>query len=171
MSPASRPDGEDSEMERIDEDENAVTGDTRLRIHEGEHGTYEIVREKYSLTEFESEPMSDDGHSFERYDWFPDEKFVVHSSGQAEQIAGLLAKVGAFSPNITFFRQMDYTEPDAAEQYPDTCPTCGAGSSFVVPVWEDMSDYRFGEAPDHVGCTECGTMVTTGPETEGDNGA
>jgi len=40
----------------------------------------------------------------------------------------------------------------------ERCPTCYAGSSFLVPVWEDMDDYEAGEMADYVGCTECHTM-------------
>jgi hypothetical protein len=41
---------------------------------------------------------------------------------------------------------------------PGRCPTCGAGSSFLIPVWEDMADYEAGRPPDYAGCTECHTM-------------
>lgn len=49
------------------------------------------------------------------------------------------------------------------------CPTCGAGESFLLPVWEDGGDdfYKQGD-PDYVGCIECRTMheIPTDPEKE-----
>ena len=50
------------------------------------------------------------------------------------------------------------------EEVPN-CPTCGAGASFAVPVWEQPNAYATGQAPDYIGCTECHTMRTVG---EGD---
>jgi len=38
------------------------------------------------------------------------------------------------------------------------CPTCGAGRSYQIPVWEDISDYYKNRQPDYIGCTECHTM-------------
>lgn len=49
------------------------------------------------------------------------------------------------------------------------CPTCGAGYSFRVPVWEDMADYQTGAEPDYVGCMECHTMEELGSEKEDKN--
>ncbi|AGM11184.1 hypothetical protein M197_gp19 [Haloarcula hispanica tailed virus 2] len=43
----------------------------------------------------------------------------------------------------------------------EICPTCGAGESFLVPVWEDLEDAEAGERPDYIGCTECHTMKPT----------
>lgn len=43
----------------------------------------------------------------------------------------------------------------------ERCPTCGAGSSFLVRVWEDLEDAEAGAIPDYIGCTECHTMTPT----------
>lgn len=95
-------DTSDSDWERIDEDENAETNDTRIRIESGDHGTYEIIRERYSLVEF---PGPGDDIEHERYDWSRDESFVVRSHHEAEQVAGMLEDEGAFDANVLFFRQ------------------------------------------------------------------
>lgn len=98
---------------RVDADEDAVTGDTRIRVDAGEHDTYTLRREKYGLVEFESGATDE---PYERYDWYTDEEFVLPTAGEAEQCAGLLAKVDAFDPNVVFFRQRDY---DAAAADPE----------------------------------------------------
>ena len=98
-------DTSDSGWDRIDEDENAETNDTRIRIEPGEHGTYEIIRERYCLVEF---PGLSDDIEHERYDWSRDESFVLQSEYEAEQVAQMLRKAGAFDPNVLFFRQQDY---------------------------------------------------------------
>lgn len=41
----------------------------------------------------------------------------------------------------------------------ERCPTCGAGPSFLVQVWEDPADAEADERPDYIGCTECHTMT------------
>jgi hypothetical protein len=97
--------------ERIDEDEDAETGDTRIRVEPGDHGTYKLYREKYNLVEFETDLESDDGEGFERYDWSPEDTFVLHSENEAEQVAKMLAGEGAFDPNVTFFRQREFSDP------------------------------------------------------------
>ena len=94
----------DGGMDRIDEDENATTGDTRIRIDTGERDTYVLRREKYGLVEFES--CGDD--AFERYDWHTDETFVLRGDSEAKQFAFMLSEEGAFDPNILFFRQRTY---------------------------------------------------------------
>lgn len=94
----------DGGMDRIDEDESATTGDTRIRIDTGEHDTYVLRREKYGLVEFES--CGDD--AFERYDWHTDETFVLRGDSEAKQFAFMLSEEGAFDPNILFFRQRTY---------------------------------------------------------------
>lgn len=98
------------EWERIDEDADAESGDTRIRVESGEHGTYELRREEYGLVEFESATMADDGQGFERYDWHPDERFVLHGDTEAEQFAQMLRKEGAFDPNVLFFRQREWSD-------------------------------------------------------------
>jgi len=97
--------------ERIDEDEDAETGDTRIRVEPGDHGTYKLYREKYNLVEFETDLESDDGEGFERYDWSTEDTFVLHSENEAEQVAKMLAGEGAFDPNVTFFRQREFSDP------------------------------------------------------------
>lgn len=96
------------DMERIDEDDDAVTGDTRLRVEAGENDTYVLRREEYCLVEFET--MGDD--PFERYDWSTDERFILRSDTEAEQFASMLADSGAFDPNVLFFRQREYPDHD-----------------------------------------------------------
>lgn len=98
-----------SEMERIDEDPNAETDDTRVRVESGENGTYVLRRERYSLVEFETETMADDGDAFERYDWHTDEKFVLRGDSEAKQFSSMLSDEGAFDPNVLFFRQRDWS--------------------------------------------------------------
>lgn len=44
----------------------------------------------------------------------------------------------------------------------EVCPTCGAGQSFLIPVWENISDYYKKGLPDYRGCTECHTMHAVG---------
>lgn len=97
-----------AEMERIDTDESAETGDTRIRVEAGENDTYVLKREKYTLVEFETETMSSEGEPFERYDWFTEERFVLHGDSEAEQFSSMLSKAGAFDPNVLFFRQRDW---------------------------------------------------------------
>lgn len=99
-----------SEWERIDEDESAETGDTRLRVSSGRYDTYVVMRERYCLVEFESENVgeSDDGH--ERYDWSVDSQFVLYGSTEAEQFARMLSDEGAFDPNVLFFRQREWDD-------------------------------------------------------------
>lgn len=96
---------DNTDWERIDEDEDAETGDTRIRVVEGDHGTYEVVREEYSLVAF---PGPSDDIEHERYDWSRSESFTLYGENQAEQVAGLLAKADAFDPNVVFFRQRDF---------------------------------------------------------------
>lgn len=102
-------------MERIDEDEDAVAGDTRIRVESGENDTYVLKREKYGLVQFATESMGDD-ESFERYDWHGDEKFVLRGKSEAEQFSSLLAKEGAFDPNVLFFRQRDWTDTESENE-------------------------------------------------------
>jgi len=104
-----------NDWDRIDEDPDAVSGDTRLRVVEGDHGTYVIRREEYALVEFETSVEADDGQGFERYDWHLDEKFVLRSEGEAKQAAAMLAKAGAFDPNVLFFRQREFPGDDASD--------------------------------------------------------
>lgn len=92
------------EWERIDEDPNAETNDTRIRVEEGDHGTYEIIRERYCLVEF---PGPSDDIEHERYDWSWYESFILQSEDEAKQVAWMLADEDAFDPNITFFRDRD----------------------------------------------------------------
>jgi hypothetical protein len=47
-----------------------------------------------------------------------------------------------------------------------TCETCGVGSSFIIPVWEDISDYYKEGTPDYLGCTECHTMRPLGADSD-----
>lgn len=98
-------------MERIDEDPNAETGDTRVRIDPGENDTYVLKREKYGLIEFATEKMGDD-ESFERYDWHLDEKFVLHGDSEAKQFTSMLAEEDAFDPTTLFFRQFSPDDID-----------------------------------------------------------
>lgn len=95
--------------ERIDEDPAAETGDTRIRVDAGEHDTYELVREEYELVEFETNVDADDGQGFERYDWHPEDQFILYGDSEAEQFAQMLRKKGAFDPNVLFFRQRDWS--------------------------------------------------------------
>ena len=101
-----------SEMERIDEDPNAETDDTRIRVETGEHDTYVLRRERYSLIEFETAIEADDGEGFERYDWHLEEKFVLRSRSEAKQFAGMLANEEAFDPTKLFFRQFSPDDLD-----------------------------------------------------------
>jgi len=45
-----------------------------------------------------------------------------------------------------------------------TCETCEVkdwghkSDGSLIPVWENPADYKRGEAPDYIGCTECHTM-------------
>lgn len=96
-------------MERIDEDPNAETNDTRIRVEAGEHDTYVLRRERYCLVEFETEVKAGED-AFERYDWHTDETFVLHGDSEAEQFSKMLAQEDAFDPNILFFRQRDFTQ-------------------------------------------------------------
>lgn len=109
--------GED--LERIDEDENAVSGDTRVRVESGENDTYTLKREKYGLVEFESGAHADDGQGFERYDWHTDETFVLRSETEAEQAASLFEGEGAFDADVLFFRQRTYGD---IHHFPDDFP-------------------------------------------------
>lgn len=98
-------------LERIDEDIDAVSGDTRIRVEGCENETYVLKRERYGLVQLASEKMGDD-ESFEQYDWYTDETFVLRSTDEAEQFSALLAKEGAFDPNVLFFRQRDWSTDD-----------------------------------------------------------
>lgn len=95
---------------RIDEDPGAESGDTRIRVESGEHDTYELRREKYELVQFETADMDEDGDGFERYDWHPEETFVLHGDGEAEQFAQMLSEADAFDPNVLFFRQREWSD-------------------------------------------------------------
>jgi hypothetical protein len=92
------------DLERIDEDPNAETNDTRIRVETGEHGTYELIRERYCLVEF---PGPSDDIEHERYDWSRDESFILQSEHEAEQCASMLSDEDAFDPNVLFFREFD----------------------------------------------------------------
>jgi hypothetical protein len=47
------------------------------------------------------------------------------------------------------------------------CETCGAVSEqFLIPVWEDISDYYKTTEPDYLGCIECHTMTPVGGSDE-----
>lgn len=52
----------------------------------------------------------------------------------------------------------------------EECIECGEGESFLIPVWEDISDYYKEGNPDYIGCTNCHTMHPLGtyPDTEND---
>lgn len=93
------------DWERIDEDPNAESGDTRIRIEAGEHDTYVIVRERYCLVEF---PGPGDDIEYERYDYSREDSFVLHGEEQAKQVAHMLSDAGAFDPNVLFFRQREF---------------------------------------------------------------
>lgn len=41
-----------------------------------------------------------------------------------------------------------------------TCPTCGAGSRFLVPAWRHEARYQASGQPDYLGCTECNTLMS-----------
>ena len=99
---------EGHEMERVDNDENAVTGDTRIRV-EQEGDDYRLVREKYCLVKF---PGPSDDIEHEEYDWSREESLLLHGEEEAKQVAGLLSKAGAFDPNVLFFRQREYPDHD-----------------------------------------------------------
>jgi len=43
------------------------------------------------------------------------------------------------------------------------CISCGV-AGHTIPVWEDMTDYHNGEAPDYIGCTNCHNMLSTTSE-------
>lgn len=91
------------DIERIDNDENAVTGDSRIRVRqEGED--YRIVRERYCLVKF---PGPSDDIEHEEYDWSREESLLLHGEEEAKTVAGLLSKNGAFDPNVLFFRQRE----------------------------------------------------------------
>jgi hypothetical protein len=88
------------DIERIDEDPDAETDDSRIRICAGEHGTYEIIRERYTLVEA---PGPSDDIERKRYDWLREQSFVLRSEAEARQVAAMLSKEGAFDPNVLFF--------------------------------------------------------------------
>jgi hypothetical protein len=127
------------DIERIDEDENAETGDTRIRIEPGEHGTYEIVREKYSLVEF---PGPSDDIEHERYDWHRDESFVLRSVEEAEQVAGMLEDSGAFDANVLFFRQRRHPEHYDDEELARLAHRLWSYWSMAIAEQEDISQDR-----------------------------
>ena len=103
-------------MERIDEDPDAVTGDTRVRVEADDHDTYVLCREKYGLAEFESAGEN----AFERYDWHTDETFVLRGDSEAKQFASMLSDEGAFDPNVLFFRQRDFPGENGASNSENT---------------------------------------------------
>jgi len=92
-----------TEYERIDADPDARSGDTRVRVEVGEHGTFEIVRERYTLVAF---PGPSDDIEYERYDWTPDARFVLANDHEAKQVAAMLHEEGAFDPVVAFFQQL-----------------------------------------------------------------
>lgn len=94
---------------RIDRDENAVTGDTRIRVESNENDTYVLKREEYDLVRFTDEDMGDE-EDLEEYDWHVDETFVLHGKNEAEQCSALLVQEGAFDPNVVFFRQREWDD-------------------------------------------------------------
>ncbi|MDS0280345.1 hypothetical protein NDI85_21400 [Halomicroarcula sp. S1AR25-4] len=95
------------DWERIDEDPNAETNDTRLRLEEGDHGTFKLVRERYCLVEF---PGPGDDIEHERYDWHPGGSFVLQSEQEAMQVASMLADADAFDVEVLFCRQIDHAK-------------------------------------------------------------
>lgn len=127
------------DIERVDEDEDAVTGDTRIRIVPGDHDTYEIVREEYSLVEF---PGPSDDIKQERYDWHRKDSFVVRSKNEAEQIAGMLEKADAFDANVLFFRQRQHPSHYTDEQLAELAHRLWSHWSMAIAEQEDISQDR-----------------------------
>lgn len=137
-------------MERIDQDENAETGDTRIRVVENEGDGYEIRREEYSLREFVTdtevqeggvaeEEYEDRDEGFEWYDWAKSESIRLYNERQAEQVASMLEKQDAFDANVLFFRQIN---PDSViEEDP---PVTGNDTlESLAAKWEkDAEDMR-----------------------------
>jgi len=94
------------DLERVDRDETAVSGDTRLRVRaEGED--YVIVRERYCLVKF---PGPNDDVEKEVYGWSREESLTLHGESEAKQVASLLSDEGAFDPNVLFFRQREFPD-------------------------------------------------------------
>lgn len=102
----------DSRWVRIDEDPQAETGDTRIRVREGENDTYELIREEYSLSVF---PGPKEEIGYEKYDWSRKESFVLYGDSEAKQFAGMLEKADAFDPNVLFFRQREIPDDGGDE--------------------------------------------------------
>lgn len=100
-----------TDMERVDNDPNAQTDDTRIRIEPGENNTYVLKRERYCLVKHESAFERDNNEKgYEEYDWATDETFVLHGDHEAKQFAAGVADAGAFDPNVLFFRQREFTD-------------------------------------------------------------
>ena len=100
-----------TDMERVDNDPNAKTDDTRIRIETGEHDTYVLKRERYCLVKHESAFERDNSDKgYEEYDWATDETFILHGDNEAKQFAAGIADAGAFDPNVLFFRQREFTD-------------------------------------------------------------
>lgn len=122
--------------ERIDEDESAVSGDTRIRVREN-GADFVLVREQYKLVEFETGAHSDTEQegdsvgsdeadsandttpkSFERYDWSVDDRFTLHGDTEAKQVTAELERLDAFDAEILFHRQIW-----SGDERPEPCPT------------------------------------------------
>jgi hypothetical protein len=91
------------DYERVDADPNAETGDTRVRIYVGEHGTYKIARERYNLVKF---PGPSDDVEVKEYDWSTEDSFIVRSDDEAKQIASALEDADAFDVSVLFFHEL-----------------------------------------------------------------
>lgn len=91
----------------------------------------------------------------------PDEEF----SGSREEVSNHLKEVH----NIPEGRLNGYIETEPEDESPManepeydhvdlTCRNCGASEEYVIPVWQDKSDYSEEKMPDYVGCESCGSM-------------
>lgn len=89
----------------------------------------------------------------------PDGEYKGHSGRKAlaRQLANDLD--GEHRVRETSFDDVDYG-PNVSNciTIGRNCPTCGAGPSFIIPIWEEPTGHAKGKSPDYLGCKECRTM-------------